>query len=75
MLICEWEQNVEKSQQVFLTIVEERQDCLKAAQHLWCGFHHWAAKPGVCDHLKSLKENALTIQSYANHEPEILHPP
>lgn len=59
-----------KRQQVFLTIVEERQDCLKAAEHLWCGFHHWAAKSGVCDHLKSLKENALTIQPDANHEPE-----
>lgn len=75
MLICEWEQNVEKSQQVFLTIVEEeRQNCLNAAQHLWRDFH-WAVKPEVCNHLESLKENTLTTQAYANHEPEILHTP
>lgn len=41
--------------------------------NLWCEFHHWAAKPGLCDRLVSLKENALTTQAYANHEPEIFH--
>lgn len=58
-----------------LNYSRERQNCLNAAQHLCCDFHHWAAKPGVCNQLKSLKENALTTQAYANHEPEILHTP
>ena len=33
MLICEWEQNVEKSQQVSLAIVEEEENALTAPDY------------------------------------------
>lgn len=65
MLICEWEQNVEKSQQVSLAIVEEDRIALIQHSNLWCDFYHRAAKPRIFHCFKSLKENALTTPDYA----------
>lgn len=45
MLICEWEQNVEKSQHVFFTVVgEERQNCLNTAQQSVVWFPPWSSQ-------------------------------